>query len=146
MKTKLWILSCIFFLTYCSSDEKPEQILSKEQMVALMIDLNIAQTRVDQLKLKKDSAAEVYDQYHAYLLNKHLIKDSTFYESLRYYLNRPNDLDVIHEGILDTLSFRLQKIEAQEEKDKKDKEALDTESNGDDHDSEDITPIPTKIS
>ncbi len=126
MKTKLWILGCLLCAACGKGDEKPEHVLSKEQMVALMIDAQIAQTRVDNLHLKKDSAQKVYDQYQAYLLEEHTIKDTVFYESLQYYLNRPNDMNLIHEGILDTLNFRLQKIEAQEEKDKKQEEESDS--------------------
>lgn len=134
MKTKLWILGCVFFITCCTSDEKPEHILSKEQMVGLMIDMQIAQTRVNDLRLKSDSAREVYDQYHAYLLEEHVVNDSVFYKSLEYYLNRPIDLNVIHEGVLDTLNFRLKKKEAQEGESIPNKEEEDTK------------PIPTKIS
>jgi hypothetical protein len=126
MKTKLWILGCVLGMACGSQDDKPDHILSKEQMVALMIDVQMAQTRVNELRLKKDSAQKVYDHYQGYLLEAHEVKDSVFYESLQYYLNRPVDLDLIHEGVLDTLNFRLQKIEAQEEKDKKDKAKRDS--------------------
>lgn len=144
MKTKLWILGCALAMACGSQDEKPDHVLSKEQMVALMIDVQIAQTRVNDLRLKSDSAQQVYDQYQAYLLKEHVIKDTVFYESLQYYLNRPSDLDLIHEAVLDTLNFRLQKIEAQEEKDKKDKSEKDSlkllERN------QDLKKVPTKIS
>ena len=126
MKTKIWILGCVICLGCGSGDDKPENILSKKKMVGLMIDVQIAQTRVNDLRLKKDSAQQVYDQYHAYLLDEQVVEDSAFYESLRYYLNRPNDLNLMHEAVLDTLNLRLQKMEAQEEKDKKDKEVQDS--------------------
>ncbi len=129
MKTKLWILGWVICVACGSTDEKPENILSKEQMVELMIDMQIAQTRVNNLHLRKDSSQKVYDQYHAYLLSEHVVEDSAFYESLRYYLNRPIDLNFIHEAVLDTLNLRLQKIELQEEKDKKEEEAQDSLKN-----------------
>jgi|GEM_PF-1009978 len=144
MKTKLWILGCVLAMACGGQEEKPDHILSKEQMVALMIDVQIAQTRVNDLRLKSDSAQQVFDQYQAYLLEEHVIKDTVFYESLQYYLNRPSDLNLIHEGVLDTLNFRLQKIEAQEEKDKKDKAEKDSLNSLEQE--KELIKIPTKIS
>ena len=144
MKTKIWILGCVICLGCGNGDDKPENILSKKQMVGLMIDVQIAQTRVNDLRLKKDSAQQVYDQYHAYLLDKQVVEDSAFYESLRYYLNRPNDLNLIHEAVLDTLNLRLQKMEAQEEKDKKDQEVQDSLKNVDEI--KEFEAKPTKLS
>jgi len=126
MKTKLWVLSCVICIACGDQEEKPDGVLSKEQMVAVMIDVQIAQTRVNNLRVKNDSAQVVYDYYQAYLLEEHTVSDSSFYTSLQYYLNRPSDLNDIHEAILDTLNFRLQKIEAQEDKDKKDKAEKDS--------------------
>lgn len=127
-----------------NGDDRPENILSKEQMVDLMIDVQIAQTRVDNLRVGKDSAQKLYDKYHAYLLSEHVVEDSAFYESLRYYLNRPHDLNLIHEAVLDTLNLRLQKIEVQEEKDRKDKKELDSIRNVEKK--EEFKAMPTKIS
>lgn len=144
MKNKLWILGCVICVACGNGDNKPDNILSREQMVGLMIDMQIAQTRVADLRVGKDSAQKVYDQYHEYLLSAHVVEDTTFYESLRYYLNRPQDLNFIHEAVLDTLNLRLQKIEAQEEKDKKDKKELDSLRNVEKK--ETFKAKPTKIS
>ena len=125
-------------------EEIPEDVMSKEQMVAVMIDVQIAQTRVNNLRVKNDSAQKAYDHYQSYLLEEHTVSDSSFYTSLQYYLNRPDDLNDIHEAILDTLNFRLQKIEAQEDKDKKDKAEKDSLRNID-HE-EELIPIPKEAS
>jgi len=137
MKTKFWILGCVLFMACGGSDERPDGILSHEDMVAILIDTQIAQTRVNNLRLKNDSAQKVYNQYHEYLLTQHDIDDSTFYKSLQYYLNKPSELDIIHEGVLDTLNFRLQKVEAQQEKDKADKEAEKKEKEEEEREADD---------
>jgi hypothetical protein len=141
MKTKLWILGCVICAACGGDQSKPDHILSKDRMVGVLIDVQLAQTRVNDLRLKADSAQEVYDYYQEYLLEQHTVEDSAFYESLSYYLNRPIELNEIHEGILDTLNLRLQRIEAQEEKDKKDKAEKDSLKNLDvQKDLKEITP------
>ena len=144
MKTTLWVLSCMISMACGGQEEQPDDVLSKEQMVAVMIDVQIAQTRVNNLRLKNDSAQKAYDYYQSYLLEEHTVSDSSFYTSLQYYLNRPDELNDIHEAILDSLNFRLKKIEAQEDKDKKDKAEKDSMSNIDKR--KKLTPIPTEAS
>jgi hypothetical protein len=105
------------FLWSCGQKkELPEGILNKEQMTEILLDIYYAQAKVDNARLKRDSSEQLYLYYQDYLLEQSDLDSATFYKSITYYLDHPKEFDVINEIVLDTLNLRLQKLEAQQEK------------------------------
>ena len=85
---------------------RPADLLSKEQLVPLLADLQVLETRVEASRLPADSARALYLAQHKDILWKRKINDSAFQRSYRYYFIHGKDLDDIYGAVIDTLSRR----------------------------------------
>ena len=126
LRTKIWLLGCLLMLSCGGSEKVPEGVYQEEEMVDILLDIYLAQAKVGQNRaIKRDSAEVLYKYYENYLLDKHGTDTTTFYNSLIYYFQEPDKFDRINEIVLDSLNLRLEKIEAQEEKDRRDRDNKD---------------------
>lgn len=103
---KLLILSLIFILCACNSEEiePPENLISKEQMVGFLLDLHLAEAKINMLAVPRDSAKLLYKHYEKHLFDKHGIEDSAYYQSFQYYLNDLQAMDEIYGAVVDSLN------------------------------------------
>lgn len=123
LRTKIWLLGCLLMLSCGGSEKVPEVVYQEDEMVDILLDIYLAQAKVGQNRaIKRDSAEVLYKYYENYLLDKHGTDTTTFYNSLIYYFQEPDKFDRINEIVLDSLNLRLEKIEAQEEKDRRDRD------------------------
>lgn len=63
------------------------------------------ETKVKNLNLKKDSAQVVFDYYEDKLYKKHIMNDSLYRESFKYYMEELKGLTRIYEIMADSLSL-----------------------------------------
>lgn len=112
------LLSCtLLFLSLllngCDRPEMavpPAQLLSKEQMRGVLIDLHLLEARVESGRLSTDSARALYNRQQRLVLQQHQVTDSAFRQSYRYYAVHDKDLDDIYGQIIDSLTAREQKL------------------------------------
>lgn len=90
----------------CGGSEEQVQIMPKEEMVNYLIKLHIAEAQIQNLRLKKDSSEYVFDVYEKHLLRESGLTDSLFVKSYNYYLQHPEELELIYESVIDTISVR----------------------------------------
>lgn len=109
-----------FMLLACNNDEmvefvqKPAQLLTKDQMVAFLVDLHLAEAKISYAGVgRADSTEQMFRNYEAYLFEKHNITDSVYYQSYEYYLAHMEQLDEIYASVVDSLSVlnTMEKIE-----------------------------------
>ena len=106
VKKYFWVL-IILAVFSCKKEEKiPEGILSEEQMVAMLIDIHIAQAAIRELHLDTDSAAYLFKVFERETMLKNNAKDSAFYTSYSWYLDHPQQMYEIYTAVVDTLSLR----------------------------------------
>ncbi len=74
-------------------------------MAVFLKDLYLLESKVKDLKLKKDSAKVIYDYYEKKLYEEHQMNDSTYRESFKYYLDDIDQLNDIYSIITDSLSL-----------------------------------------
>lgn len=105
------LLIIFIFLLSCSPDEKeviPEGVIKPEKFTAVMIDVQITEGMraqgVDIIRPEND-ADGLYDE----IFQKHDISEESFETSYDYYLDRPDEMELIYEQVLDSLS----KLDAQ---------------------------------
>lgn len=123
MRTKYWLLSCVLLWSCGGSEKVPDGVFSKDEMVDVLLEVYVAQAKISQTRsVKRDSAEVLYKYYQNYILTKRESDTVQFYNSLTYYFEHPEDFEVINQIVLDSLNLRLEKIEAQEEKDSKDRQ------------------------
>lgn len=85
--------------------KKPANLLSKEKMISFLIDLHLAEAKMSYIGVKSaDSTEMLFRNYEKYLLEKHHIDDSTYYQSYQYYLAHMDQLDEIYSAVVDSLN------------------------------------------
>lgn len=116
MRTTVLVL-CYILLLGCSKDKVPEDVLPKDKMISLVIDMYLAESKVSNLGLNRDSSLAIFEVYEDTLLQKHGVEESVYRQSFSYYYDNPDKMESIYEAVLDTLNLHEQRIK--EMKDKK---------------------------
>lgn len=101
-----------------NKQEKPKGVLSQSEMVAFLIDMHIAEARVNDLSVRRDSAVYLFEVMEDSLFRKHgIAADSIYLASYEYYLNNIGEMEKIYSAVVDSLSLRerLSKMEKEKE-------------------------------
>ncbi|MDO7883831.1 DUF4296 domain-containing protein [Hymenobacter cheonanensis] len=90
----------------------PPNLLSKEEITALLIEFHLLESRIESSRLSPDSARALFQIMHRDVLWQHKLKesDSTFEHSYRYYAMNGKDLDGIYATVIDSLAAREKKM------------------------------------
>lgn len=133
-----FLMTIFVFSCFACEDSKtsPEGVLPKEKMISFLIDLHIAEARINDLNLRRDSAEKLFQVVEDSLFIKNGIENDTVYDnSYEYYLADIEGLDEIYSAVVDSLSLRerLSKeveakkdsVNAKKDEDKKKKQAKD---------------------
>lgn len=108
---KIFLLSLV--LVSCGkNDDVPEDLIPKEQLVPLMLDIYLAEVKLSNLKIIRDTAVSIFDTYEGYLFEKHDIEKERYMESMTYYYDHTDQLELIYEALLDTLTVHETKLKA----------------------------------
>lgn len=123
---KILVLLTFTLLACKSNSEKPENLLSKAQMVELLIDIHILEGKLDKLRIQRDSSTVLYNTFEREILKAHNIDKALYKSSYQYYLEEVNSMDEIYTAVVDSLNF-LQtshdaKMEIARKKEKEEKE------------------------
>ncbi|TRX49854.1 DUF4296 domain-containing protein [Fulvivirga sp. M361] len=115
----------------CNSKKIPEGMLTQEQMVPILLDVYIGESRVNEFKVKRDSAMILFHAYEQKIFEKYEISDSVYRMSVAYYYDHPDELESIYETLLDSLNLMEKRLEEKnkekEEEEIKEKEGEDNE-------------------
>ncbi len=93
----------------CQSDKEPEGILSKEQLSALFVEFYLAEVRIGNTTLVRDSALQLFLPFEESFLKEKGVSDSVLRKTYTYYFSNPSKLEQIYDAVIDTLSLREQK-------------------------------------
>jgi hypothetical protein len=96
-------------LSCCAKEERPAGILSREQMVKVLMDIYITEEKVNRLSLRQDSALAVFDRMEQKIFERAGAKDSMFEKSFDYYFSRPEELHLIYSAVVDSLQLKEQR-------------------------------------
>lgn len=97
------------FFSCGRSSEKPEGILSHDQMVKVLAEVYIAEEKISHLGISADSGLVVFERSKHKVFEATGIPDSVFKKSLDYYMTRPKELEVIYSVLIDSLQLREQR-------------------------------------
>jgi hypothetical protein len=102
-------------LTSCGIPEEvepPAQLLSKDELVGLLVQLHLLEARVESSRLSPDSARALFQQQKSEILRKNNVseKDSVLQRSFRFYAVNHKDMDEIYKVIIDSLERRAAKL------------------------------------
>jgi len=102
------LLLIFLFLVWCacSSPKKQEGVLTQPQLSALLIDLYVAEARLETLPVAKDSSVRYFIPFEQKLLTSKGISDSIMNLTYSYYLSHPKELEQVYDVVIDTLMVR----------------------------------------
>jgi hypothetical protein len=118
MKKILFVCFCIFLTGCKDKNELPEGIMTKQEMFPLMLDIYIAEEKLTALNIARDTLNNIYGLYEGMLFEKHNTDHETYKRSLAYYYEHTQELELIYEKILDSLTISEAKILAKIESEK----------------------------
>lgn len=100
----LVFISVVIFFSSCSKSavKIPEDIIPKDSMVFIMMDVHIAEAGVK--SLPADSLMINTKTYYEFIYKKHHITEEQFQKSLRYYTYNPELLQEIYTKITEEMS------------------------------------------
>jgi ABC-type uncharacterized transport system auxiliary subunit len=112
------LLSLVLALTFtlllasCTQEEVPKDLLSQEQMVPVLTDLEIAYAGVDQTVKDPNERKKKYEEMNSMVLKKHALTHDQFYASYQWYEADPMLLDTIFKQVVTKLNQELGNLRA----------------------------------
>lgn len=111
MLKKVFLLAVIVLLGGCKSEpEIPQDIMSEAEMVKILIEMRLAEGKVNSLALPTDSAKSLYLYVESQLLKELDIDTSQYIKSFQYYVLSPESFTRISETVIDSLKARQKRV------------------------------------
>jgi hypothetical protein len=111
MKVKTYGWLCLFamLVAACGGEQRPAGVLDQQQMSSLLIELYLAESRINLQNVPKDSGYKYFVPFEDSLLTQRALSDSVLSKSYQYYLDHPEEFERVYAAVVDSLNLRLQK-------------------------------------
>jgi len=93
----------------CQTNEKPKDVLTQAQLSALLVDVYLAEAKLDAIAKPKDTTIKYFLPFEEKLLRRVGISDSVLKKTYTYYLANPKELEQVYDAVIDTLTLREQR-------------------------------------
>jgi len=105
---KKFFLTALVIVAACSSSgETPEDLIPKDQMVALMTEIHLLESKIKNLNIHpQDSAKVVYRHYEKLLFTDFNITKDQYERSFNYYVDNLDEFKKVYDAVVDTLMQR----------------------------------------
>jgi hypothetical protein len=103
----LLIIVSVAVYSSCGESSGPSGLLTEEQMVPVLKDMQIAYAGVDNTVRNPGSRPSRYKEMNKLVLLKHDVDKELFYNSYEYYKRRPIMMDTIYQRVITQLSIDL---------------------------------------
>ena len=102
---KFCLVALCFLLGCVKEIEIPKEVMTKNQMISLLIDIHILEAQTGQIAIPKDSSRALFKYFEGDILKENGIDDSLYYKSLVFYYDNPQLMEQIYEAVVDSLSL-----------------------------------------
>ena len=85
----------VFSLYSCKQENHEKEILGKEEFARMLVDMYVAEARLNSTPVKRDSAMKLFIPFEKSLLAKSKITDEKLKDTYRYYLEHPAEFEKI---------------------------------------------------
>ena len=110
----------VLVLFSCDIPEKvPENILSEEKMIAIIVDVQLLEATYNSRLLQTDDRGERMTRYANEIFEHHGVSEKLFNESYSYYQDYPEKLELIYENVFEKLEALLAEEETKSKNQKK---------------------------
>jgi hypothetical protein len=109
---KFWIALILFLFSFsCSNkqegDNKPNVMLSKLELIDLIIDVQLLESQYHSLYQRPEVYANALDSSTYYIFKNHNTTKQIYKDNLLYWTNQPDSLYSIYEAALDSVNNRI---------------------------------------
>ncbi|MFY0652089.1 MAG: DUF4296 domain-containing protein [Cyclobacteriaceae bacterium] len=112
----IFLTLLIFILFSCGNGaEIPNDLLPKEKLVQILIDVHVLESKIQNIRVKKDSSQLLYNTFEKEIFEKHGIERDVYDRSYRYYLEELNEMENIYKTVIDSLNLREKSVGKEEE-------------------------------
>src|SRR5688500_10614741 len=101
-----WLL-CIFltvFLLSCSGDKIPEEILPRDKMIDVMIDIHLAEAAISTQQIYGENANQKAADYYDRVFRQHGIRKEEFRKSFDWYTAHPEIFKEVYDELIVKMS------------------------------------------
>jgi hypothetical protein len=113
VKTLIFIFLIFAFVGCQKKDERPRDVLDKQQLASVMIDLYLAEARLSSYPIQRDSSLALFLPRENAILAKRNVQDSILKKTYDYYLQHPDDFNEVYDILIDSLTV-LEKVKGDE--------------------------------
>jgi hypothetical protein len=106
----LLCVSCI------ESDKSDKTVLTPPQMVEILKEIYLAESKINQRGLARDSSEREFARFKEVIFEKVNVSDSVFKRSFDYYMDRPKEMEMIYTALVDSLSLMEQRFDSPSKK------------------------------
>jgi hypothetical protein len=111
MKQKCFVfVLAVASLTACQKETRPAGILSPEEFSKVLVEVYMAEARMNSTALQRDSAMKLFAAYETKMLQQFELSDSVVRKTQQYYVDHSDQLEKIYDSVIDTLSLREKKL------------------------------------
>ncbi len=103
-------LLLLLFISCQQEEKKDKSILTQTQLSAFLIEMYLAEARIDNIPIAKDSAIKLFLPYEEKLMKKFNLADSTLKKTYQYYIDHPKEMEAVYDAVIDTLNLREQRV------------------------------------
>ncbi len=103
----VWMAMMTVILWGCASKPNPpDNLLSKEEMTAILLEVHVLESKVSRRSVNRDSLQLMYDHFEGMLFEEMDVDTAAYNASIRFYIANPDLLAEIYEAVVDSLQLR----------------------------------------
>ena len=103
---KTLISFVLVLMVSCQTNEKPKEVLTQAQLSAFLVEVYLAEARVDAIPEVKDSTVKYFLPMEEKLLKNRGISDSVLKVTYAYYSAHPKELEQVYDAVIDSLALK----------------------------------------
>lgn len=104
---KYIFLTVLVILGACAAKEQPEDLIEKEKMVKLLMEIHLLEAKMTQVPVEpSDSAVVVYNHFEKLLFEEFDITKDQYETSFNYYVDNTAEFEKIYNAVVDSLMQR----------------------------------------
>lgn len=104
----LTAIFCVLFLFGCTAPEEeiaPDDLLSKDKFVEVMVDVQLLEAIRKQKMIREDDPTVKLASWYKEVFQKHSITEEQFTSTFTWYYGHPDEMILIYEEVFEQLSL-----------------------------------------
>ena len=107
-KTIKYLCILTFFINTSCDSGMNQNIIEKEKMVEILIEMHLMEESIDILELNADTSKALFNIKEQEIFDNYSVTEKEYRESFSYYFFNSNNLDNIYGNIIDSLMLYQQ--------------------------------------